>query len=378
MIGLRIVRTGERVAIWNRRGEVRHVDGPRRLWLWRERVEPLTRRTAKPGEYLAIRYIDGRVEHVAGPAMVWFDPVVHAAIDTREALSISGHEAVVVYRDDRDSVERRVVEGPAVFVPAPNEWLHTFSWHGADPKAPHRKIPEALKFTKLRVIADQMYLDITEVRTADDALLCVKLMIFFELTDVAKMLDTTHDPIADFINAATADVIDFAGSRPFEQFKDETEKLNALATYPRLATRAELIGYRIANVVYRGYHASDKLQSMHDAAIEARTKLTLDSETELQAQELADLRLARERTRAASRQAMELEEVEHKNALERLTHDERFRQHERDREAELAQLGALHGMGVELTPYLVAQQQHPDRLIRVEGTNAPQLHLHEN
>src|SRR4051794_1287946 len=377
MIGFQTIRAGERAALWNHRGEVRYVDGPRRLLLWRETLQPLSRRIARPGEYLAIRYIDGRVEHLAGPAMVWFDPVVHAAIDTREALSISGHEAVVVYRDDAAGVVRRVVGGPAVFVPAPNEWLHSFSWHGADPKNPHRKIPHALQFTKLRVIADQMYLDIQEVRTADDALLCVKLMIFFELTEVTKMLDTTHDPMADFINAATADIIDFAVARQFEQFKDETEKLNALQTYPRLAGRAEHIGYRIVNIVYRGYHASDKLQSMHDAAIESRTKLTLDAETELQAQELADLRIARERTRAASRQAMEKEEAEHKNALDRLTHDEQFRQRERDREAELSQLGALHQLGVELTQSLVAQQQHPDRFIRIEGS-APQFHVHDN
>ena len=34
-----------------------------------------------------------------------------------------------------------------------------------------------------------------EVRTKDDTLLRVKLMIFFELNDIDKMLDNTHDPI---------------------------------------------------------------------------------------------------------------------------------------------------------------------------------------
>src|SRR6185369_4457665 len=166
---------------------------------------------------------------------------------------------------------------------------HEFCWHGADPLNPQRKIPRALKFTKLRIIPDQMYFDVREVRTADDALLVVKLMVFFELADIERMLDQTHDPIADFVNALSADVIDFAAERTFEQFKEGTGRLNELEQYGNLTGRAERIGYRINKVVYRGYFASEKLQSMHDGAIETRTSLQLQAETERQAQELADL-----------------------------------------------------------------------------------------
>ena len=35
-----------------------------------------------------------------------------------------------------------------------------------------------------------------EVRTKDDTMLTVKLMIFFELQDIEKMLDSTHDPVS--------------------------------------------------------------------------------------------------------------------------------------------------------------------------------------
>ena len=44
-------------------------------------------------------------------------------------------------------------------------------------------------------------------------------MIFFELLDIAMMLETTHDPIGDFVNAATSDVVDFTGRYDFESFK---------------------------------------------------------------------------------------------------------------------------------------------------------------
>ena len=36
---------------------------------------------------------------------------------------------------------------------------------------------------------------VPEVRTKDDTILTVKLMLFFELIDVERMLDNTHDPI---------------------------------------------------------------------------------------------------------------------------------------------------------------------------------------
>ena len=83
------------------------------------------------------------------------------------------------------------------------------------------------------------------------------------------MLETTHDPIGDFVNAATSDVVDFTGRHDFESFKQNTDKLNELETYRQLTGRAAQCGYRINKVVYRGYGAPERLQQMHDQAIEA-------------------------------------------------------------------------------------------------------------
>ena len=291
---LMTVRQGQRVAVWNKKGQVRLVDGPRRMFLFRETVESLPLFSAEASQYLAIRFRDGHCEHIRGPASVWLDPVLHEKITVEESLPVNAHEAVVVYARDNGQVHRRVVPGPAIFVPTEKEWLHEFSWHGADPKNPRRKVPHGLRFAKLWTIPDQMYFDVPEVRTADDALLVVELMIFFELADIETMLDQTHDPVADFVNAVSADVIDYVGRRTFEEFKQQTEKLNDLSAYANLTARAGRIGYKINKVVYRGYLAGEKLQAMHDDAIQARTRLKLEAETERQAQELADLRLARE------------------------------------------------------------------------------------
>src|SRR5439155_3326069 len=97
-----------------------------------------------------------------------------------------------------------------------------------------------------------------------------------ELHDLEAMLDRTHDPVADFINAASADVMGFASRLTFEQFKEKVDLLSEIGTYRQLAQRAERIGYRVNKVVSRGYGASGKLQAMHDGAIEARTKLKLE------------------------------------------------------------------------------------------------------
>ena len=364
-----------------------------------EWVERLATFVAGPTQYLVVNFRDGRAEHIRGPVVFWRDEVEHLKVAVREAVPLDANEAVVVYRQNGGKVERRVVRGPELFVPAAEEYLHEFHWHGADPKDPKRKIPNTLVFTKLRVIPDQMYFDVASVRTSDDALMSVKLMIFFELMEIEVMLDQTHDVVSDFINAVTADVIDFAGKLTFEGFKEKTELLNQRETYPQLATRLGRIGYRLNKVVYRGYQAGEKLQAMHDGAIEARTRLKLDAETEVQAQELADLKLQREQDRARQRQEMRQAEVLHEQRVRQIAHEQELRQRQAEQEQavtaqrlsgdlKLAQRQAVHlqrvrflqsvrEMEVDMTRYLVAKSERPDRKIRLEGDRRTQLHLHE-
>jgi hypothetical protein len=94
---------------------------------------------------------------------------------------------------------REIIKGPTLYAPKPNEWIHEFVWHGEDGTHKTHIIPGAKKFQKLRLIPDQFYYNITDVRTSDDALITVKLMIFFELMNVETMLNNTRDPIADFV-----------------------------------------------------------------------------------------------------------------------------------------------------------------------------------
>ena len=394
------IEDGQRALVVERNGSMFVVEGPKRIWRWRRKLRSMQHFVAHPGDFLIVRYRDGRQEHLAGPVHVWQDPREHMSIAREEALPIAAKEAVVVYSEEEEggSISRRIVYGPELFVPRPGEWLHTFSWHGTAPGGEgYQKVPNALVFQKLWLMPDQMYHDVSDVRTADDAQITIRLMIFFELRDIEKMLETTHDPLGDFINAATADVIEFVSQHDFEAFKHHTGRLNNLETYSQLTGRADQCGYHINKVVYRGYGAPARLQKMHDEAIESRTRLQLERATEQQAQELEDFKLDRKLGRDArlrdeqnasiahelelerQRQAARLEAERQQRAFERAqtqadaeTHRA---QHLAAQEAERAHLTALGGLGVDLTRLLT--QHRADRVIELRGGEraAPHLHL---
>ncbi len=395
-----IVEEGQRVLMRRPDGTMEILVGPKKVSRFRKVFRPMQHYVAHPGEFLIARYRDGRQEHVPGPTELWFDPRIHQKITLEDALQIAAREAVVVYsrpEEGTEEISRRIVNGPALFVPEPGEWLHTFSWHGSTGGSQGiEKTANSLVFQKLWLMPDQMYHDIRDVRTADDAVLTIRLMIFFELLDIEKMLETTHDPIGDFVNAATSDVVGFTGLHDFESFKQNTYQLNELETYKQLIGRAGQCGYRINKVVYRGYGAPESLQQMHNQAIEARTRLQLERANEQQAQDLENYKLDCQLNRAGKRRSEQTAEVEHELTLTQKKQEAERREKEawyeqllgrrrREKEQELElqtrqhheereQLDALKNLGVDLTAYLT--QARADRVIELRGgTTGTHVHL---
>jgi hypothetical protein len=389
------VDDGQRALLIQRDGTTRVIQGPQRVWRWGRRLRSMTHYVAHPGEFLIVRFRDGQQQHISGPCDLWLDPRQHLSIEREDALQLADKEAVVVYnRENQGQSSRRIVHGPANFIPEPGEWLHTFSWHGAS-AANGTKVPNALVFQKLWLLPDQMYHNIDDVRTADDAVLTVRLMLFFELINIDRMLEATHDPIGDFINAASSDVIDFTSHYAFHDFKQHTHLLNEIETYRQLTSRAEQSGYRINKVVYRGYSAPPTLQQMQDQAIESRTRLQLEKDTERQAQDLSDAKLERELSRAAMRRQEQTRAQTHdiefsqqqqvaQLSLERdrLTFEREHTQARADLDRSLAQLddarlqahlAQLKDLGVDLTRFLT--QHRADRVIELRNPAAA-THLH--
>ncbi|MEZ6090278.1 MAG: hypothetical protein R3C05_20075 [Pirellulaceae bacterium] len=397
------ISEGKRVLAHRPSGKIDVLEGPARVWRGFTRFESMQHFVAHPGQYLSVNFLDGREETLLGPTQLWFDPRIHQIISVEQCIELAAKEAVVVYgrkvldEGKSPATTRTVFHGPSQFAPQPGEWLHQFSWHASHGGSRgEEKRPNALKFTKLCLMPDQMYHDVRDVRTADDAVLTIRLMIFFELVDIEKMLDTTHDPIGDFINAATSDVVDFTGKRSFEAFKQQTEQLNELDTYHQLLHRAQQCGYKINNVVYRGYGAPDSLQKMHDEAIQTRTRLQLEKATEQQAQEVEDYKLTCQLDRSARRRQEQMSEIEHDLEMKRRQSEAELQRQERQcaflrsqQEADQRQaielrlqsdqqkrthFESLASLGVDLTQYLT--QSRADQVIEVRGGENSHPHLH--
>jgi len=345
LFGFKTVDDGEQVLVRNHQGKAKVVSGPSRITLWRSTIQNLYPYFAKEGQYLEVNQKNGPRQCITGPAHMFLNPIEHESISVKDAILVSANEALVVYSSctedateniyskpgeekekQNDKFERRVLYGPIRYVPKPREWVHEFSWHGEDPTNKTRKVRGALNFQLLRIIADQFYYNVPEVRTKDDTQITVKLMVFFELVDIEKMLDRTHDPIADFINAVCSDTIQYCSSLTYEEFVENTSQMNELSTFKQLVNRADSIGYKVNKVVFRGFHSSDALQNMHDKAIYERTRLRLEAETEEHRQKTLDLQLEKEEERSVKERQLEINREEHQRAMDRAKQEEVLRQ----------------------------------------------------
>ena len=430
VLGKRTVKEGDCAAIWTPSGDRKLVEGPRRVRLWFSHVRFLDRYVADASQFLSVQYRDGRKENVRGPVARFNDPCVHQSMAVKDAYKLAANEALVVYCEKAAvaptcvlpekgeqansppvkgaAVERRVVTGPAIFIPSAQDWIHTFSWHGS-PGAKgtgsktgtpgDTKMPHGAEFEKLRCMPDQMYCSVRDVRTSDDAQLTVQLLLFYELRDIERMLDTSNDPIGEIVNAASADVMRFAAANTYESFLQRTSSLSETSAFPLLASTMATAGFELHKVVYRGYTTCEQLQVMHNTAVAERTRLRLEAHTNQQHEDQRALELHSRQERSRNEQALAAAEAQHELSLLHLKneaarteadacHGQELR-HARARAAvdaelrrgcndeELRRTEGLQTMGVELTQYLVAvESAKPDRHIRVDSTaGPPTVHL---
>lgn len=401
------VPDGERYIYWDTSGNVTCIDGPSSQICFGGSSRRCLKYLAGPGEFIVLTRKTGEREIITGPTALWEDPVQFVGAEVYAALEISTNQAIVVYIPERegDRITRKIVHGPTLYSPTNSqEWLHRFEWHGTDAeclksRGLNRKLAGGLKFTKLRLVPDQLYFDVEKVRTKDDALLVAKTMIFFRLVDVNKMIEATHDPISDLINSIAADIIALASQWTFEEFRANALSLNDLKSFPTLLAAGSNLGYQISKIVFRGYEASQTLQQMHDEAIELRTRLTLTAESEEQQQELEDLRQRKIHQRSLKDREEEQRTKQHNLKIEEMAHEARLLIDRRVAEQEQslnettmsmelakeekkvkqreAHLKVLKEMEVDLNNYL---SQGADQIIRLEGnlnggSSVPHLHL---
>jgi hypothetical protein len=181
--------------------------------LFFEKFEKLNYYVADETQYLIVKYVDGRVIHKKGPIQEWFNRFEHESIEAKNLYKLNSSEIIIVYSRDFETtnVDRRLCVGPCLFMPKSNEWIHEFSWHIQDNNEIGHLVKTEQRFEILTNKPDFFHYYVKEVRTLDDTLITVKLMVIFELVDIFTMLDKTQDPISDFINAICADVVSYVG-----------------------------------------------------------------------------------------------------------------------------------------------------------------------
>eukprot|EP00929_Paragymnodinium_shiwhaense_P121404 TRINITY_DN93628_c0_g1_i1.p1 TRINITY_DN93628_c0_g1~~TRINITY_DN93628_c0_g1_i1.p1 ORF type:complete len:497 (-),score=115.47 TRINITY_DN93628_c0_g1_i1:335-1825(-) len=329
---------------------------------------------ASETQYLCVTHRDGSVEVIRGPTSLIVDPEKYLKAEVRPATQIGDQELIVVYRKrDDGAVQRHLVRGPRLYTPETAcEWTHEFSWTGAANKegesisGPARKKVNALQFTKLRTSPGKMYYDVENVRTKDNAQLTLRLMLFFCYETVETMLDNTNDPYGDFVNAVSADVIEWCAAKKFDEFLAATDNLNQLDIYNQLRAVAKKIGMQIQKVVFRGYEAPRALQAMHDSAIEKRTELALLREKDVEEQNLLDLKLTKEAERCSKQHALELQKLAHELEVQKKNMEAQREAKQMEVDVELAKLQKMKDIdrNLDLGRYLLAKEGRIPQVIQ--------------
>ncbi|BFZ13802.1 hypothetical protein BsWGS_16841 [Bradybaena similaris] len=117
------VRAGEQAVVFNHLGQGKLILGPKRVFLFRERFIRLPTYTAGRYEYIQIHMNNGSVIHKPGPCQVFGNPLESSSCSVESAQCIDGNHLLVVYKRLKGGeTERRIIQGPAVFVPDAEDW----------------------------------------------------------------------------------------------------------------------------------------------------------------------------------------------------------------------------------------------------------------
>ena len=191
-------------------------------------------------------------------------------------IQLSEREAVVVIGKDG---KERIIKGEEqseIFYNPVIESLKIFKWTGSWENGPDsEKVPWSLRFDVLRLDNSQTYFSFP-VRTKDNAVIIIKLMIFYEISDLEKIVKETHDPLSEFYNKIQAAVTEKISEVTFDEFKEKTgEQIGNIDFFKNKPF--ENIGMKIDRVVLREWEPEDRdVQRVLERAAMVQTEKTLD------------------------------------------------------------------------------------------------------
>lgn len=390
--GKRTVKEGEAAVVWARNGAAREIVGPSIERMFYSTIRFLTRHTVTPGQYLVITHKAGNVEHLLGPTTVYENPIKHASIAKHNALRLdSERDCIVVVTRSTEAISskagavfsRRVIAGPAQFIPTEAESVVTFSWTPHDRELPCQRADPAAPPPPVAVINTAPFrLRVkAHLTTLDGLKFTVRLELRVRVGNVA-LAASSSDPILAISQSVQNDLA--AAGAQFASTDDvEFDQLAGTGRLPGTTAAAASSGLEIIEVLVRKVDRPEEL-------VAAETKLTNAAAAHAAALELAKRGVELEREKTAARLAgasqdrqvveaeaatalqraalknsaeaeqqkhrlrLEVEEQQHRLRLEAETRDGAIQAARVENDVLAEFLGKLKAVDVDLTQYLTA------------------------
>lgn len=303
------IPTGRKALVTSPDGTVATIEGPRKIWVgFGTKVVLFAQYVIPEREAYAVTDEAGNVAMIEGPAVVDIHPQgKHEQLKTH---SLAPQEAVVVRKADGTRI---IYVGTGVDIPTqaqgelmlekvaraqlkPGEETHRFKWTGSKGDT-EEKSPGSLQISVLRLQETQSWFAV-KVRTADNIMIQLNLMLFFTFTDVRKLV-VNDDPLGVMFNRINAALLKAIGELKFDEFRKKPA--NVVEAAAKLAGEDEkalaALGLQVNNAILRLWQPTDQTverlmgqegtaiaqQAVEDANHEARLKKIANETAELDA-----------------------------------------------------------------------------------------------
>jgi len=364
IIGGRTIKDGEAVAVWNRWGVHQQIVGPRRIHLFQSTIRFLNRRKAEPNQYIRVSHRDGRVEHIQGASSLYENPAFHDNVSVHDGIRLrSKEECIVVYKNiasnsipkledvkGRDIITKnfgqtngdaKIVNGPCLFIPQPEECVHKFSWssfknEGIDH---HRSKDDFFVLDK----SNRVLSIVLVIPTLDGFSFTIKLVIDYQIISVEKVMNA-KDLMEKIHSSLSADAQSLGGSVSSDDLrgnlknegncseqsqkeyksnqKDLVKRLSRTDAYPQFVSISSKCGLLVDSLSITNVILCKTLQSFIAKEQQAFAKVSLEYAEKIKQKE--NLLAEREEKIESSHETNDRAEKFHEDA-----HQARMRQIER-------------------------------------------------
>jgi len=406
-IGGRTIKDGEAAAIWSRNGKHSEIIGPRRVQLFFSTIRFLTRFKAESHQYLVVKHRSGKREHISGPAMLYENPAFHDEVSVEDSIILKSLDEYVIVNnfnngddgsratatslesiEDTKVVEfsrRGIVQGPTLFIPTPNEVVHTFTWSA---------FCEDGKLSK----SDKNQFHV--IKTTSHSLAKSLLSLEFELPNTHSIhaeidvqyniskqsidsLSKAQDPIMKLYQAMQADAIFIGNSISIDDIRDGnrdkiSNTIGDIKAYMELGKVAKECGINISmlrvtkwwmnddliNLIRNERNLTGRVQSEFAEKEQRQKILQLDQENRCKAikdeAELKRMEMTSDDELDKEMHEKKMASLERKLAFQALEEKAANELKEAKDEGTLAFLMKLNDMDVDLTKYLTSTRLEQD------------------